>query len=171
MSRLRRIATQDRIFFVTANLLRTQNFLSEIERDTVLQVLDSQRERGAYSLFAYVVMPDHFHLLLRPHNADLSAGMRAVKSISGLRIARLRGTKGAIWQPRYFDNVIRHVRNFWEKLDYIHNNPVAAGLVERAEHWRWSSYAAYTPAGAAAIPVDKPIDLPTDGDALLWPAL
>src|SRR5579864_3671392 len=132
MSRLRRIATEDRIFFVTTSLLRPENFLSESERDLVLQALSSQRERGAYLLFAYVVMPDHLHLLLRPHNVDLSTGMRAVKSISGLRIAQHRGTAGGIWQPRYFDNVIRHVRSFWEKLEYIHNNPVTAGLVARA---------------------------------------
>ncbi len=51
-------------------------------------------------------------------------------------------TVGPFWQPKYFDNIMRRVRDFWAKLEYIHNNPVAAGLVANAGDWRWSSYTA-----------------------------
>jgi putative transposase len=138
----------------------------------LLEVIDSMRARGAFWLYAYVIMPDHVHFLLQPHNLELESVMRATKSISAMRIMRSRGKRGPLWQPRYFDNITRHVREFWEKLEYIHNNPVAAGLAERAEDWRWSSHAAYASVGVPPpIPVDKPTGLPTDGDALLWPAL
>src|ERR1019366_2989643 len=170
MSRLRRIATHDRIFFVTTNVLRPRLPLSEAERDTVLHVVASQHARGAFWLYGYVVMPDHLHLLLRPHNADLSEGIRAIKSITAVRVMRHRDDRGPLWQPRYFDNIVRHVGELWKKLEYIHNNPLAAELVARADEWRWSSFRAYLPTGAAPIPIDK-FDLPVDEHALLWPAL
>jgi putative transposase len=115
-------------------------------------------------------MPDHLHLLLRPHNADLSEGIRAIKSITAVRVMRHRDDRGPLWQPRYFDNIVRHVGELWKKLEYIHNNPLAAELVARADEWRWSSFRAYLPTGAAPIPIDK-FDLPVDEHALLWPAL
>lgn len=172
MSRLRRIANRDRFFFVTTNILRTNAPLSDLERTSLLEVLDSLRASGAFWLFGYIVMPDHLHLLIRPNNLDLEASVRAAKSIAAMRIMRRRGKRGPLWQPRYFDNIIRHVREFWEKLEYIHNNPVSAGLVTRLEDWRWSSYVAYAQGDALPpIPVDKPTGIPTDGDTLLWPAL
>jgi REP-associated tyrosine transposase len=170
MSRLRRIATFDRIFFVTTNLLNPKVSLSEQERDSVLDVVASQHARGAFWLYGYVVMPTHIRLVLRPHNADVSQGMRAVKSISALRVMSLRKEKGPLWQPRYFDNIIRHAGELWKKLEYIHNNPLVAGLVARTEQWRWSSINAYIPQRVPPIPTDKPLDLPADEHALLWPA-
>ncbi len=144
--------------------------LSAKERDIVVEVLASERVRGTMWLFGYVVMPNHLHLLLPPRNVDLHDVMRAFKSIAAQRIMRARGKRGPLWQPRYFDNIVRHVRTFWEKLEYIHNNPVVANLAGHAEDWRWSSSAAYSRVGVALTPVDKPSNLPTNGDALLWPA-
>lgn len=114
--------------------------------------------------------------------------MRDMKSQTGLALMRSRNfrAKGltscevsysatpnrprrAVWQRRYFDHIIRRVHDFWDKLEYIHQNPVAAGLAQQPENWPWSSYAAYTKRGEPPIPVD-PIDLPVDRNALLWPA-
>jgi putative transposase len=170
MSRLRRLATRDRIFFVTANLLRQTVPFNQTERDEILRVIDSQHARGAFWLYGYVVMPTHVHLVLRPHNADISQCMRAIKSIAALRVMRLRNEKGPLWQPRYFDNIIRHVGDLWKKLEYIHQNPFVAGLVARMEDWRWSSINAYIPQRVPPIPIDRPFDLPADEHALLWPA-
>lgn len=133
MVRLRRIENRDRFFFVTANLARGVPHLSPAERDLFIHVLASQRSPRTFQLFAYVVMPDHFHLLLVPQDRTLIQVMRDLKSKTGFAIAQRRHTPGRIWQPRYFDNIIRRVRDFWEKVDYIHQNPVAAGLVERPE--------------------------------------
>jgi hypothetical protein len=62
----------------------------------------------------------------------------------------LRSTRG-IRQRRYFDFIIRRVRDFWDKLEYIHQNPVIAGLANRPEDWSWSSYAAYAKCGSPPI--------------------
>jgi putative transposase len=168
MSRLRRIEKFDRIFFVTTNLANGQKSLGPDERDLVLAVIGEQHRIGSFWLFGYVIMPDHLHLLLSPNSHDLPMLMRNIKSLSGFRVRKTRGCSGPLWQARYFDNIIRQVKNFWEKLEYIHRNPVEAGLASDAGGWRWSSHWAWQRGSNCDVPVD-PIDLPSDREALLWP--
>ncbi len=167
MTRLRRIATLDRYFFITTNLARNASPLTDQERDVVVQVVGDHRDGGAFWLFGYCVMSTHMHLLMRPGNRDMTAAIREVKSVSAARIQNARGGVGPFWQPKYFDNIMRRVRDFWAKLEYIHNNPVAAKLVSAPDQWRWSSYTALTERSAFPIRVDQP-NLPADRDALLW---
>ncbi len=169
MTRLRRIEDRDRFFFVTTNLGRGTARLTSTECDLVLGTLAGQRKSAEFFLFGYVVMPTHVHLLLYPHNKDLVQITRNLKSKTGFEISRARRVPGPIWQERYFDTIIRHVRNFWQKLEYIHRNPVEAGLVENPEDWRWSSYRHYFDKGEIPIPVD-PVGFSSDGDEFLWPA-
>ena len=57
-----------------------------------------------------------------------------------LRFHALRGSKGAFWQHQFWDRFVRHEREFKERLEYMHVNPVRRGLVKRPEDWRWSSH-------------------------------
>ena len=171
MSRLRRLEDRDRIFFVTSNIARTQTPLVPIERDLVLETLATQRAAGRLLLFAYVVMPDHVHLLLAARELGLAAAMRDFKQLVTHRLAQDSKRSGPLLQPRYFDRILRAARDFTEKLDYIHNNPVAAGLCAAPTAWRWSSAAAYAKSldgCEAPLPVDT-IDLPCDSKAWLRP--
>jgi len=95
--------------------------------------------------------------------------MRNLKSRTGFAIAQQRRVRRPIWQERYFDTIIRRVRNFWEKLEYIHRNPVEAGLAERPADWIWSSGRRYYDREVVPVPVD-PVGFSFDGDELLWPA-
>lgn len=169
MSRLRRIEKHDRIFFVTTNLARGTGPLSPAERDLILDIVALQRRRGDFLLFAFVVMPTHAHFLLAPHKEDLVRIFRDLKSSTGYRIARVRGRHGAVWQGRYFDRIIRRPRDFWEHVEYIHQNPVAANLVSRPEDWRWSSYTQIVERKPAISHVDA-VDFPAYGNRSLWPA-
>jgi putative transposase len=169
MTRLRRIEKSDRFFFVTTNLSRGTTPLAPAECDFILATLVSQRQRGDFFLFGFVVLPTHVHLLFAPHNRDLIRIMRDLKSKSGYEISRARGVRGPIWQSGYFDTIIRRVRNFWQKLEYIHRNPVEAGLVQSPEDWSWSSYRHYVKKGQGLITLD-PVEFPSDEDHFLWPA-
>ncbi len=168
MTRLRRIADHDRIFFITARLGRGVASLSPSERDVVLEYIAAERAAGTFQLFAYVVMPDHLHLLIAPLHAGLQDGMHRLKMRTGRRIRTMRGEHGPLWQPRYFDFILRRVRDFWDKLQYIHQNPVEANLVVTPEEWPWSSAAHY--AHKCATSLIDPVDLPPEPSALLWPA-
>jgi putative transposase len=68
----------------------------------------------------------------------LSAALQALK-VSVARRSKLR----PFWLPRYYDFNVRTDAKGFEKLNYIHWNPMKRGLVERPEDWRWSSYRYY----------------------------
>ena len=169
MTRLRRIEDRDRIFFVTFNLERGIRPLSVGERDLVLRTLCELRGPDDFALFGYVVMPDHVHLLLWPKSVSLVRVLRDLKSKTGFALAKSRNAHGPIWQRSYFDFICRRAHDFGEKLEYIHNNAVAAGLVPQAQDWRWSSYRYYAKLGEPLIKPDF-IDLSGDPNDLLWPA-
>jgi len=70
--------------------------------------------------------------------------MKCIKVSSTSRINAARHERGKLWQPRYFDRALRTVKEYHEKIDYIHQNPVRAGLVKCAEDWQWSSVREYS---------------------------
>jgi putative transposase len=169
MTRLRRIEELDRIFFVTFNIERGVKALSDAERDLVLQTLGELRGPDNFALFGYVIMPDHAHLLLWPKSVSLVRILRDLKSKTGFTIAKGRQTHGQIWQRSYFDFICRRARDFGAKLEYIHQNPVAAHLVPHAGNWPWSSYRHYARLGGSPIKPDL-IEFSGDANELLWPA-
>jgi putative transposase len=70
--------------------------------------------------------------------------MESIKVGSTLRINAGRKESGLVWQPRFFDRALRSVKEYYEKVEYIHLNPVRAGLVKRAEDRPWSSVHDYS---------------------------
>jgi len=168
MSRLRRIERIGRYFFVTTNLIRSRRTLSGAERFLVLDHLRTARARFGFSLFAYVVMPDHVHLLISTFESGLPLIMSTWKSRSAVALAVGPRSLGPIWQKRYFDFILRRASDFSKKLAYIHENPVRAGFVSRAEDWPWSSAAHFIRKGAVPIAPD-PFEIPLNPNEPLWP--
>jgi hypothetical protein len=80
--------------------------------------------------------------------------MESAKVGSTLRINGERGDEGLLWQGRFFDRALRTVKEYYEKLEYIHQNPVKAALVSRAEDWRRSSLHDYI--GSLVFPARFP---------------
>jgi len=91
--------------------------------------LESCRGRAAA-----VVLPDHVHLLVKPQPGfTLSRVMKGIKGACARRLNQLRNAKGRVWQEESWDRIIRDVAEFEEKLQYMYENPVRRGLVQRAE--------------------------------------
>ena len=95
-------------------------------------------ELGHYSLRAYVIMPNHVHVLLEPlvPLQRLTGGMKASAREANLRLGR---TGKPFWQDESFDHWIRGAEQFDRTRVYIENNPVKARLCARPENWLWSS--------------------------------
>jgi len=169
MSRLRRIADRDRIFFVTTNLAKGAASFSPEERDVLLTILDTLRTSHDFLVLGYVIMPDHAHLLVVCGTETISVLMHQWKFKTGHAIQKSRGKQGSLWQARYFDFICRHSRDVSDKLRYIHENPAVAGLVSPDAEWRWSSAAYYS---RTAVPPLVPDIMEFSGDPneLLWPA-
>jgi putative transposase len=96
-------------------------------------------ELGHYSVHAYVVMSNHVHILLDPR-VPLRRITGGIKGVSARDAnAKLGRTGKPFWQDESFDHWIRNEAQFERVQTYIERNPVKAGLVARAEDWKWSS--------------------------------
>lgn len=87
---------------------------------------------------AWVVMPDHFHALIRLRESSLSDVMQRVRGASARRINRRLGRDGRLWQPNFHDHALRAEQERRDVARYIVANPVRAGLVDRVgdyPHW------------------------------------
>jgi putative transposase len=112
--------------------------------------------RQSYGLcvYGYVVMPEHVHLLVNePERGCLSQMLQSLKQ-SVARTMALRATD-SFWQARYYDFNLWSESKFVEKLRYIHRNPVARGLVDRPEDWRWSSFRHYLTGADEVVEIES----------------
>jgi putative transposase len=132
-------------------------FRSDEIKTVVCNAVDEARKSGGFALYAYVIMPDHFHLIT--DSARKSADtLRFVNGIVGRRIidhlkdagheASLKKLRHETQKRDYRYSVFDHHPNtrllltekmLMERVHYTHQNPVRAGLVERAEDYHWSS--------------------------------
>src|SRR5436309_7676150 len=96
-------------------------------------------DRVKYRLSAWVVMPNHIHLLCTPLGHSLAQIMHSLKSFTSSEANKMLGRSGRFWQKEYFDRFIRNARHFAKVVKYIENNPVNARMCERQEDWTFSS--------------------------------
>ena len=97
-------------------------------------------DQTKYRLAAWVVMPNHAHVLCSPcMGHSLAEIMHSLKSYTASEANKMLGRRGRFWQKEYFDRYIRNARHFAKVVAYIENNPVKARLCEKAEDWPFSS--------------------------------
>jgi putative transposase len=112
-------------------------------------------------------MPDHWHAFIAPAENDaLPQVIDAVKVASMRRVNSRRGKRGALWQPRYFDETVWTVKQYRDTLCYMHFNPVERGLVSRPEDWPWSSFRWFAGKGEIPLEIDQ-LELPVDENTRL----
>jgi REP element-mobilizing transposase RayT len=104
--------------------------------ENALLHFDGQR----YRLLAWVVMPNHVHVLVETFPAHpLAEVTHSWKSFTAKQANAILRCSGAFWQAESFDRFIRDEQHLANAVQYIHYNPVKAGLVQRPEEWRYSS--------------------------------
>ena len=115
----------------------------DADRQRRLHWLQRTVETHGWHLHAFVLMNNHEHLFVETPEPNLSAGMHLLNgSYTGYFNHRHRRV-GHLLQGRFKAHLIEQEGYFTEISRYIHLNPVRARLVERPEHWPWSSYAGY----------------------------
>jgi putative transposase len=153
---LRRIQGGGDWHFITCSCYRRQQFLRSVRRrDLFLTILEDVRSKYGFSVAGYVVMPEHFHLLIsEPKIGTPSLVMQVLKQRVSRKLRRRSAHTSQLdlwnqppdpvfWQRRYYDFNVYTGRKYTEKLRYMHRNPVKRGLVTAPELWRWSSFRAY----------------------------
>ncbi len=126
------------IYFITTRLKQEGRFVAEREAEIVVNAILDSSTRKEMTLYAYVMMPNHMHILIRPIICEISKAMQLVKGRSSRQV-----NEGNFWQKGFFDFGILTEEKFREKFNYIHFNPVKCGLVEKAEDYKFSSALAY----------------------------
>jgi len=120
----------------------------------VESIRSGESRRRWYELDAWVVMPNHVHLLILPH-VPLPAITRRLKSWTARQANELLGLTGRpFWQDESYDHWVRNGQERDRIVRYIEQNPVSAGLAVSPEEWEWSS------AGGQAAPPAPPLRHP-----------
>ncbi len=118
--------------------------------------MERARQKYRFVAIGYVVMPEHFHLLItEPDVGNPSVVMKVVKERFTKLLHRqpthpntadewgTRAITGPIWQKRFYDFNVCNTEKRIEKLRYMHRNPVKRCLAEKPEEWKWSSFRTY----------------------------
>jgi len=141
MSKLPHRTGPGRTYFVSsATWERRELFRVPEVAGILVQRILACREKGAYLLHEFVVMPNHFHLLLTPgETTSLEKAVQLVKGGSSHEIHKQTENQMEIWQIGFHDWTIRDGEDYRTKVGYIQMNPVQAHLVERPEDWPFGS--------------------------------
>lgn len=128
-------------YFVTTKCWQGR-FVFQVSENAEILIknLFHYRDRGAYLLHEFVVMPDHLHILLTPGVAtSLEKAIQLIKGGSSHQIHKERHHTMEIWQEGFYDWTIRDADDWRSKAEYIAMNPVRAGLIQNFRDWPYSS--------------------------------
>lgn len=137
-----RIAPQkQRCFFVTAvGWNRRKLFQTERNCELFLELAREYRRTDRFAIPAFVLMPDHFHAILTPAaDVSLEKAMQFLKGRFSFELKKQFGESREVWQKGYNEERLRNHKDFVIRSEYIHENPVRAGLAEEANAFAWSS--------------------------------
>jgi putative transposase len=118
-------------------------FLKPADYESFLKVLHGVRQRYPFYLYAYVLMPNHFHLLLEVGEAPTGRLMQSLLTAYVHEFNRRHRRRGHLFQGRYKAIACERESYLLELVRYIHLNPVRARLVRRPSEWRWSGHSEY----------------------------
>jgi len=126
-------------YFITACAFQKQSLLqSERMARLFIEVLLHYRQQGKYLLHEFVLMPDHFHMLLTP-TLTLERALQLIKGGFSYRAKKELDFGGEIWQKSFYDRRVRDIEEYHAFREYIRRNPVKRGLVPMAEEYPYSS--------------------------------
>jgi REP element-mobilizing transposase RayT len=129
-------------------------------------------------LIAYVIMPDHIHLIVNPKDGRIREFTGKLKALSAYELVEITGgqrfeikdsddgSTHQVWQESFKAQPLWSSWMIWQKINYIHSNPVKARLVKSAKDYRWSSFNAFYSGQSEPLAVDKDWWWPDDSEKL-----
>ncbi|HAJ56426.1 MAG TPA: transposase [Candidatus Omnitrophica bacterium] len=136
-------------------------FHKQQDYQAFLNLMIEAKKQYPIKIFAYCLMPNHFHLVVMPNKAeDLSKWMQWLMTSHVRRYHKHYGTTGHIWQGRFKSFIIQNDAHLITVLRYAEANPVRSKLVKSAEGWRWSSHGEMLGENKRRLINKAPIELP-----------
>jgi REP-associated tyrosine transposase len=168
------------LHYLTGNVVhRVPTFKEAACCNEFFAVLISLLNEWPCKLIAYVLMPDHTHLIVNPRDGNIKGFAGALKSLSAKRIVEVSqdprfiravpdadGSIHQVWQESFKAVPLWSEWMIWQKINYIHANPVKARLVSSARDYPWSSFRAFYEDAKEPLPVDHDWWWPDDGEKL-----
>ena len=132
--------TSESTYFITGNTFQKKK-LFQVEKNALLflDVMYHYREERKYLLHEFVLMPEHFHLILTPVGITLERSLQLIKGGYSFRMGKEFGMRREVWQPSFLDRRVRDAAEYQKFRDYIHQNPVKRFLAARPEEYPYSS--------------------------------
>ena len=145
MARGRRLYFCDTVYHISIRGNNKQNVLGTVEDKKIfLGLLNKFKLRFGFKLYGLVLMDNHAHLVIRAaNNINISKIMQAIILSFSVKFRKKYNYTGYVWQGRFKSNVINGESYLLECIDYIHHNPVRAGMVSKVRDYPWSSYRFY----------------------------
>jgi putative transposase len=161
------------LHYITCSCYQRRPFLgTPARRNLFLKILERVRSRYQFVVVGYVVMPEHFHVLIsEPEHRDPSVVMQVVKQEFAKKVLRALRSRtkplqsrlwaealeqSHVWQARFCNFDVWSKGKRIEKLRYMHRNPVKRGVVLEPEQWGWSSFRHYAWAKPGPVVVNEP---------------
>ncbi len=119
---------------------RQDIFLTDDDRVLFIELIQELSERFNIEVYAYVLMGNHYHLLLKTLDANLSKGMQWFGTAYTRKFNLLNKRNGHLFQGRFKSIIVENEAYLLRLSCYIHRNPLKAGIVERLSDYKWSSY-------------------------------
>jgi putative transposase len=165
---------------VTGNLInRAPIFIEDAACLAFFKVCKKLKDEWPAKVIAYALMRDHFHLIVNPRDGDIRGFNGALKSLSAREMINLcahnqflrdrtdvDGSTHQVWQESFKAQPLWSSWMIWQKINYIHANPVKARLVNSAKDYRWSSFCAFYKDSQEPLPVDRDWWWPDDSKKL-----
>ncbi|MCK5511849.1 MAG: transposase [Thermodesulfovibrionia bacterium] len=144
MARQLRIEFEGAFYHITSRgNQREQIYWDNRDKERFQEILKRTKERYGYLLHAYVLMDNHFHLLIETPHANIKQIMQNINTSYTVYANNRHKRVGHLFQGRYKAIIVEKENYLLELGRYIHLNPVRAGIVKRASEYRWSSYREY----------------------------
>ena len=137
-----RLAPQEvRTFFVTAvTRQRRSLFKAEPMAQLFIETLLRYRDQGRFQLLEFILMPDHFHLLVTPASeVSLEKAVQLIKGGFSFRVKRELGANLEVWQEGFTEHRVKDTADLQHHANYIRQNPVRGGLAETAGEYDYGS--------------------------------
>ena len=144
MARQWRIQYEGAIYHVMSRgVIRGAIFSNDEDYHRFLEYLERAVEKFGLEIFAFVLMGNHYHLLLRTPQANLSKAMQWLQTAYSVYYNLKHQRSGHLFQGRY-KSILVGEESYWQSISfYIHLNPIRAGIVKELDEYKWSSYHDY----------------------------
>ncbi|MFQ3675319.1 MAG: transposase [Endomicrobiia bacterium] len=159
MNKIKRYLEQGTIYFITSVTKdRLPIFKDKFSAQFLVSCISYHKFVLEFNLFGYVIMPEHFHILIQPSKKyNLSEILRFIKGNFARKYNEFKNQKCEVWQRGFYDIAMRDSKDVFRWLEYMHYNPVKKGLVETPEKYEFSSWWQYfgSKRGTIFVPIDS----------------